>query len=161
VLRAPTPSGFKLVAACAATLCLLAAAPAGASARGVERAVLAQVNHIRAAHGLHRLRFSGTLARAAYLHSADMSGHNFFSHASRNGTPWDRRLRGFVHRRRKIGETIAWMTGGHIAQRVVSAWMQSPPHRETLLDPAFTRIGIAGSSANGRTFVTADLSTRR
>lgn len=158
--RAPTPF-FKLVAACAATLCLLAAAPAGASARGVEGTVLARVNQIRVAHGLHKLRLSGTLARAAYSHSADMSGHNFFSHASVNGTPWSLRLRRFVHGRRKVGETIAWVSGGDVAQRVVSAWMHSPPHRETLLDPAFTRIGIARSSANGRTFVTADLSTRR
>jgi uncharacterized protein YkwD len=160
VVRAGTPWISKLVAACAVSLCALALVPAMASA-GIESNVVSRLNQIRSAHGLSHLGYSPVLANAAAVHSADMSRHNFFSHTSGNGRPWFARVRSFVHGRHKIGETIAWVSGGNVAARVVSAWMQSPEHRATLLDASFCRIGVALSSRRDLTFVTADLSTRR
>jgi uncharacterized protein YkwD len=40
-----------------------------------------------------------------------------------------------------VGENLA--AGYWDPQEVVDAWMASPAHREILLDPAFTRIGVA------------------
>jgi uncharacterized protein YkwD len=133
----------------------------------IERAVVAEVNRIRWEHGRRTLHLNHKLARAADAHSKDMASHGYFSHSSRNGGSWDRRLRHFVHSK-SIGETIAWTSGRDPSQQatwVVKAWMESPEHRAALLSPLFRRVGIArrnGKLGGSRmTVFTADLSSRR
>lgn len=43
------------------------------------------------------------------------------------------------------GENVGWMTGGgadEVAARMHEEWMASPGHRENLLNPAFTHLGV-------------------
>ena len=40
----------------------------------------------------------------------------------------------------QLGENIAYNQAG--ASAVVASWMNSPPHRENMLNPAFTEIGV-------------------
>jgi uncharacterized protein YkwD len=44
---------------------------------------------------------------------------------------------------RWLGETIGWGSGA-LAEpaEMVRMWMESPPHRRTLLDPRFRLVGV-------------------
>lgn len=133
-----------------------------------ERKVLRVVNRIRASHGLRRLYRNRSLSRSADYHCGDMLRANFFAHASSNGTPFDTRVRRFARRSARIGENLAWVSGGGelgIAQRIVSMWMASPSHRAIILTPDFRSVGVArrtGTLGSVRAVVfTADFSSLR
>jgi uncharacterized protein YkwD len=54
------------------------------------------------------------------------------------------------YRYASFGENLFAGTWGQIAPRdVVAAWLQSPPHRATLLSPAFRHLGTAPVHATG------------
>jgi uncharacterized protein YkwD len=124
---------------------------------GLERAVVRGINHHRAAAGLHPMRMSAPLARAADFHTREMLVGNYFAHSSRNGGSFASRLHRFV-RARAIGETLAWMSrcGRHASRQIVSMWMHSPPHRAILMSRSLHRVGIArrtGGLGRGRVCV--------
>jgi uncharacterized protein YkwD len=142
-----------------------AAAAAGPGLNGTERAVIRELNDVRAQHGLPHLQPSRALGRAADQHSRDMLRSDFFDHASSDGTSFDRRVRRHADARR-VGETIAALSRRHGgAGEVVRMWMESPPHRAILLSRGFRRIGIArrwGSLGTSQmAVVTADFASRR
>jgi uncharacterized protein YkwD len=142
---------------------------AGASARfdGVERQIIRKINRIRSGSGLARLRSNAALGRSSDFHCADMLQANFFAHTSSNGDSFEQRVEQFRPSNR-IGETLAYLSRGarrHMARRIVDMWMNSPPHRASLLSPSFRRIGVA--RRNGRlngapvTVFTADFASKR
>jgi uncharacterized protein YkwD len=155
--------------------CLLAATcvspviAAGNTARldQKERAIVRSINHQRAQHGLAPVRSSARLSRAADYHSWEMLDANYFAHTSRDGGPFDARVRRFVHKR-ALGETLAMLGGGcgrGSAHRVVKMWMNSPGHRAILLSSTYRRVGIGkrvGSLGSTKAcVVTADFSSKR
>ena len=141
-------------------LCLIAAGPASAAPSGAERAVITEVNRVRAAHGLAGLRVDLRLERAARSHSRTILRTGSFSHGS-----FHRRLAGFGARG-AVGENLGWGVGSRAsAQAIVAAWLASPSHRANLLRPGFRRIGVGrlvGTFAGygGAAVVTADFSGR-
>jgi uncharacterized protein YkwD len=128
------------------------------AASSVETAVVQLLNRTRAEHGLGRLRFNRTLADAARGHSADCAAHGVMTHDASDGTPFAVRIRR-VTRARDVGETIVEMTGHTTAQRVVRAWLNSPPHRTEILSPSYHRVGVGGARRRGVTVVTADFTS--
>jgi uncharacterized protein YkwD len=129
----------------------------------VEAEVIDLLNTIREEQGLPTLRRDSDLTEAAYSHSRGMIESGVFSHDSASGTRCDVRIRRFV-KARSVGETISWLAGtpsSEQAHRTVELWMNSPPHRETLLTKSFRRIGVSrkGGEMFGRRGVafTADL----
>ena len=85
----------------------------------------------------------------AQLHSQDMARLDLMQHEL-SGVPLstlpDRAA--FVHYTYQLlGENIAYNQADPAS--VVASWMQSPPHRENMLNPAFTDIGV-GLSWNRR-----------
>jgi uncharacterized protein YkwD len=147
-----------------------AAAPADAAGKArlgaTERAIVRAVNRQRAAHGLGRLDTGRRLSRAADYHSREMLAGNYFSHSSRGGGPFERRVRRFASYR-AVGETLAWVSrcGRGAARQIVGMWMNSPGHRAILLSSRFRRIGVGkrtGSLGSTRAcVVTADFASRR
>ena len=129
-------------------------APADASPYAIVRAL----NRTRAHYGLPRLRISRMLSRAAGEHSQDLAAHGTFSHDASDGTPFGTRMRRFT-RARLVGETIVEMTGRTTAQRVVQAWMSSPPHRQEILTAAYRRVGIGLARRGAWTLATADFTS--
>jgi uncharacterized protein YkwD len=144
-----------------------ASASAGGKARldGAERAMVRAINRQRANHGLGGLKASSGLSRAADYHSWEMLDANYFAHTSRDGGPFDARVRRFADHR-SVGETLAWLSncGGGYARKVVRMWMDSPGHRAILLSSGFRRVGIGkrnGSLGSGSVcVVTADFGSR-
>ena len=134
-----------------------------AGAGQIDRAIVRQINAVRVRAGLRSVALSGRLRRLARHHTLDMLRHDSFSHDG-DGTTFAARIHARVHYR-KVGETLAYMSGRVSAGRIVRAWMNSAEHRAVLLDPAYRRVGVGGargSLGGGSAFVvTADFSTWR
>lgn len=117
-------------------------------ARDAERDIFARSNALRSNRGLGRLLWDDGLAEAARLHAEDMLRRRYFSHDAPDGEGAPER----VHRihRRLIGlvaENLwtAWGTPNPAADRPAEAmrsWMESPGHRENLLKPDWTHLGV-------------------
>jgi uncharacterized protein YkwD len=111
-----------------------------------ELEVAAEIQTIRAAHELRRLRLNDRLGAAARTHSADMVATHSFSHVSADRTRLLARIRatGYLDAARAwwIGEALAWHTGTQTATEVVDGWMASPPHRRLLLSRRPRELGV-------------------
>ncbi|WJY28241.1 CAP domain-containing protein [Sporosarcina trichiuri] len=116
------------------------------SASQIEQAVLDLTNAERQKAGLKPLQFDEKLLKSARQKSADMAANRYFSHTSPTyGSPFDQmKANGITYR--SAAENIAM--GQRSAQEVVQDWMNSPGHRQNILTPGFTHIGI-GYDANG------------
>jgi uncharacterized protein YkwD len=131
-----------------------------------ERAIVRAINRQRAGYGLAKLRSNGRLARAADYHSWEMLDADYFAHESRDGGPFDRRVRRFASHR-AVGETLAMLggCGRGSAGQVVRMWMNSPGHRAILLSSTYRRVGIGKRTGRlgGRRacVVTADFASKR
>src|SRR5690606_1626745 len=112
----------------------------------IEQAVLELTNAERQKAGLQPLQFDTKLMNSARQKSTDMAKNNYFSHTSPTyGSPFDQmKANGITYR--AAAENIAM--GQRSAEEVVKAWMESPGHRQNILTPEFTHIGI-GYDANG------------
>jgi len=158
----------------AALLPATARTAAGTRSAGVlDAGVLAEINAVRAAHGLSSLRASGPLGAAARHHSEEMLADAYFSHDSPDGSAFWRRVQGFYGPTGaatwSVGENLLWASSPLEAKRAVALWMASPGHRRTLLTPTWREVGIAAvsfASARGPwgrgpvTIVTADFGVR-
>jgi uncharacterized protein YkwD len=166
-----------LAAVLAATLVVpaTAAAPSGIRTQtALQRSILAEINAVRAAHGLAGVRRSRALERAAEGHSRAMARLGFFAHSSRDGTVfWKRIARSYGsqgYARWAVGENLLWSSSGLDAAGAVRMWLKSPPHRRVLLGTRWLEVGVSAVHADaapgtfrGRdvTIVTADFGLRR
>lgn len=110
-------------------------------------AVLCLINAERADRGLRELRRSVRLRFAATMHARDLVRRGYFDHTSSDGrTAFDRiRTAGYLRRvvRWEIGEALGFGTGENgTPRKLVTDLLGSPGHREIVLDPDFTDVGI-------------------
>lgn len=130
---------------------------AGSGHDRLERAIVREVNDVRANAGVRAVRASGALARAASRHSSTQLRRNSLSHSGLG-----QRVRRYTNAR-TVGETIAWTQGRARASRVVQMWMSSPSHRAQLLSSSYRRIGVGrrtGRLGGSRgTMITANLAS--
>lgn len=117
-----------------------------ANVSAIEQAVLDLTNAERQKAGLKPLQIDKNLMNSARQKSTDMATNNYFSHTSPTyGSPFDQmKANGISYR--AAAENIAM--GQRSAEEVVKAWMESPGHRQNILTPNFTHIGI-GYDAKG------------
>ncbi|MCG7334507.1 CAP domain-containing protein [Sporosarcina sp. ACRSM] len=117
-----------------------------ASLSAMEQAVLDLTNAERQKAGLQPLQADSNLMNSARQKSADMASNGYFSHTSPTyGSPFDQMKANGVNYS-SAAENIAM--GQRSAEEVVKAWMESPGHRQNILTPEFTHIGI-GFDQNG------------
>jgi uncharacterized protein YkwD len=103
-----------------------------------EESLVQEINRARAANGAPPLRIGLRLQHAARAHSRAMARSGSFTHGN-----WYRRLRRHGVRASFVGETIAWGSGSEgTAAGIVASWLASPPHRSTMLDRGFRRVGV-------------------
>ncbi|AIC95904.1 MULTISPECIES: SafA/ExsA family spore coat assembly protein [Shouchella] len=108
--------------------------------QSIEKEVVRLVNEERAKHGLQPLKENWELSRVARFKSADMRDKNYFSHTSPTyGSP-HQMIRDFGIQYRASGENIA--AGQTSAQAVFQSWMNSSGHRQNILSPTYTEIGV-------------------
>jgi uncharacterized protein YkwD len=128
---------FVLIVPSAAAL---TTTPKAAIHRSSEESMIADMNRERASHGLAPLRMNVQLALAAGDRANDMIAKHYFSHVAPDGRlPWYWiEKRGYDYT--EVGENLAV---GYRGATVVNGWMHSPEHRENVLKPEFTEVGIA------------------
>lgn len=111
-----------------------------------EKQVVDLTNAERAKEGLKPLEMHSPLMEVAQAKSEDMAKNNYFSHTSPTyGSPFDQiKSAGISYR--SAGENIA--QGQRTPQQVVQAWMESPGHRQNIMNANYTHIGV-GFVENG------------
>jgi uncharacterized protein YkwD len=127
--------------------------PSATNATGTQTTVLCLLNNERARAGLLALSLNSPLNSAATSHSQDMVSNQFFAHNSPSGsTPVSRMTAiGYIVSGRswQVGENIAWGTGSYgTPGSIMVAWMNSPPHRENILNPSFRDVGVGIVAGN-------------
>ncbi len=186
-LRAVNPRISRLVAlVVAALLALLAAGsvpePAAAGTactkfgevraeklrtRQARAAIRCFLNREREQRGLGKLDKHKRLQRAAQKHTEVMVRKGCFAHECPGEPSLVSRLRNVDY---LIGALIRWTCGENIAyggenlgtpKAMVKAWMNSPPHRANILNPAFKDVGVGfmpgtpgARKADGGTYTT-------
>jgi uncharacterized protein YkwD len=122
------------------------------------KAIVCLLNVERQKNGVGSLDSDKKLQRAAQNHTDHMDGTGCFDHECPGEADLSSRLEGVDY---LIGSLIRWTCGENIAwgpdklgtpKAIVQAWMNSPPHRSTLLNGSFHDVGIgfaAGTPSNG------------
>lgn len=90
----------------------------------IEARVIEKTNSQRVRRGLRPLMVDRGLLRSARRHAAWMTNNH-----------------SMVHTTQPVGENIAM--GQHSSGEVLTAWMNSSGHRANILNPGYTRIGVA------------------
>lgn len=139
------------------------AAAESVSVASIERRVFDLVNAERVQHGLRPVVWVDRVAAVARFHSNNMVTGNFFSHIDPQGRRSGKRADQLgVRDWKQISENIAWVSGQDPAASVVRCWMQSPGHRENILDPASKESGIGLSIApDGKYYFTQVFMVRK
>lgn len=123
----------------------------------IEKHIFALINDERRQNGLSSLAWVERAADSARSHSSDMAINNYFGHSDLNGKHASARADAFgLSDWRSIGENIAWLSGGvDAATRVVKLWMESPGHRENILNRTFRESGVGLARSNdGKIYIT-------
>ncbi|MGD8451763.1 MAG: CAP domain-containing protein [Phycisphaerae bacterium] len=103
--------------------------------------VLQLVNEERAANGLAPVTANATLTAQAEQYACEMVYYDFFAHVNPvTGSTLPDRSEEFGYVYQVIGENLA--AGPRTPSDVMTAWMNSEGHRENILDPRFTELGV-------------------
>jgi uncharacterized YkwD family protein len=109
------------------------------SLTSMEQQMITLVNQARAQNNLPALKVDMQVTNVARIKAQDMIDNNYFSHNSpKYGSPFDM-MKSFGVHYVKAGENIA---GNQTVQAAHNALMNSPGHRENILSPDYTHIGI-------------------
>src|SRR3990167_9988514 len=102
--------------------------------------LLSSTNSARSQNGVKALKTNSKLVAAAQAKANDMANRNYWSHNTPEGkTPWTFVVaKGYSYQ--KLGENLA--AGFSNEQATVNGWMASAPHKENLLDGAFSEVGF-------------------
>lgn len=125
-------------------------------ADAIEKELCNLINKERRLYNLPLLEISSALSDMAREHSLDMANHGKTFHISSNGKTLTHRLEDaglfFVD----AGENVA-ISQTFMAEFIHESFIKSSEHRETILDPDYTQIGIGVIHLeNKRYFVTQD-----
>jgi uncharacterized protein YkwD len=126
--------------------------PNGANAATIDAATLCLVDRARAAHHLRPLKTNRELHAVAVSQVKVMVRLDYFSHDRPSGeTPATliaATRYGRHTRRLSSAENIGWGTGRYATPaQMVTAWLQSPPHREAILTGEYREAGVGAAPA--------------
>lgn len=100
-----------------------------------------QLKAVRSSHGLSNLSPDRTLERAALQQARYMAASSRMTHTTGRGRDFKTRMH--EHEITLAAENIAY--GSMDVSRLFKMWRDSPPHRKNMLDPRFSRFGLASA----------------
>jgi Cysteine-rich secretory protein family len=127
--------------------------PRGGGPTVAEQYLLSAANAERVQRGLQPLRWDGALYQAASYHAQQMAGRETISHQYDGEPELTARGQEAGARFSVIAENVAEAPNAILIQE---AWMNSPKHRENLLDPRVDSIGIRVVGREGRLYAVED-----
>ena len=110
-------------------------------AADVEGQLLAAINAARQKAGCPAMVADPQLTAAAYGHAKAMAEKDFFSHNSKNGAHFTKRIDAQGYRWADAAENIGM--GYASAAQIFDSWMASAGHRRNILDGRQSEAGIA------------------
>ena len=138
-----------------------------------EQLIIERTNTVRKSHGLSTLSEGEIPTRFAEQHSQDMGEYAFYAHSGPNGTSPMERMEGLatkcngpgsenIHRAplassvRIYGtnEVVNIYSESQLAEYVIRGWMNSPGHRENMLDERWSKTGVGVYVANDTVYIT-------
>lgn len=108
--------------------------------------VLKLTNDYRAQNGLAELKWDADLAAVGQMHCDDMSARDYFAHKTPEGVDPFQRMDAYGIKYKWAGENLG--KGYKTPEEVLQGWIDSPDHRENLLNPNFEYLGV-GYNENG------------
>lgn len=121
--------------------------------------ILEQINEIRQQHGVHELRPESAAMTAASAHAGGLAGRQTLSHWGLDGSRVNERYRILGGTGLKAGENLG---AGDSAGSIIDAWMQSPDHRDNMLQEEWYGAGVGSVyTDNGRIIVVVVFSNSR
>ena len=115
------------------------------------------INQDRIANGVRTLSWSATLARVAQYRAQDMLDRGYFSHSdpATGQLAFVELFRSWGIAYTTAGENIAWSTDPSMAG-INTMLMNSPEHRDNILNPAYGRAGL-GVASNGTKVIVVEV----
>lgn len=130
----------------------------------LELAVHDRTNEFRSLKGHDALGYNEDLAKIARYHSRNMAKEDFFAHNDPEGRSSGDRVDYFGYPDASVSENLArWRmpsdakSVNEIAEKVVSGWKDSPPHRSALLATTKTVAGVGSYVTEGSVMFTTAL----
>lgn len=121
--------------------------------------ILEQINDIRRHYGVHELLTDTVAMTAASVHARELAGRQTLSHWGLDGSRVTERYRILGGTGLKAGENLG---AGDTADSIVEAWMQSPGHRDNLLETEWFSAGVGTvHTGNGRLIIVVVFSNSR
>jgi hypothetical protein len=110
------------------------------------RLILIRINQERVKKGINPLEFESRLESAAKAKSDDMANLSYFNHYSPSGKRGISFIPDKGYSYLVAAENLAIFFDN--VDSLVNEWMQSPTHRQNILNPEYTQTGIAVSLGN-------------
>jgi uncharacterized protein YkwD len=126
---------------------------ARASEQEQEQALRCLIDHVRARSGVRRLSANKALARAAGSKARDIARCGFTHTAC--GRPADAWAKHYGYDSAASwgwGENLAAGPRRMTARRTVKSWLNSPPHRATMLRGSYEDVGVALQRSGGHAY---------
>ncbi|MCL2869728.1 CAP domain-containing protein [Candidatus Saccharibacteria bacterium] len=109
-----------------------------------QETLLADTNDYRTKHDESQLQLNSKLSVAAYNKATNMIDEGYWAHVSPEGVqPW-KWINDQGYDYDEAGENLA--RGFNTSEDVVNAWVDSPAHRENMLNNDYTEVGFAAVS---------------
>ena len=122
---------------------------------GYVEQVLAGINNARTSNGLPPLPINAQLSAAALAHSTDMACKGFVDHSGSDGSTWYQRVAAQGYSNSASARENIYVGDpafGGTPQGAVEWWMNSQVHRENILNPEITEVGIGYVYLTGSNF---------
>ncbi len=126
----------------------------------IEQQLVKKINELRVKQGLKPLKVDKSLCFVAKNYSKKMWMNKFFAHVDPyTGLDALGRLKqnGILYP--SVGENLAFIEYSSltapIADKVVNLWMESPPHRATMLSKKYTLLGVGAYCEGGKCYITS------
>jgi uncharacterized protein YkwD len=115
----------------------------------VQQQALTLVNESRRKGGCDNLTVDRRLITAANKHASEMARRGYFAHEDSRGERAGDRVQDAGYKWSKYGENIA--RGQDSVAEVVKGWMNSPEHRENIMDCGLREVGVGLAFSADRT----------
>jgi uncharacterized protein YkwD len=143
-------SGLLPVAMGPAAIAQRPAATVAQADVAIAQEILRLVNVERQRVNAPPLVLNDKLTAAAQRHAQDMATSRRMSHTGSDGSTMRLRIDATQYNWSTIGENVAM--GQPTAAAVMAAWMNSPGHRQNILNPAFTELGVGYATGANRPY---------
>ena len=118
--------------------------------QSTEAVIYIKVNEIRKKHGLPELTWASDVAEVARKHSEDMAVRDYFAHVNPEGEQvYDRLEKAGIVFTVSAENLFTSNEFTEIAEESIRRWMESPGHRDNILNADVTETGVGVYKAAG------------